>query len=60
MLVLLAAAQIHRPVVMILDMKPNDVFVERAAGFEVGHVEHGMARPYDVERRIEDVSRDGH
>ena len=43
MLMLLAAAQIDRVVVAILDMQPDGVFVKRAAGVEVGHVEHGVA-----------------
>ena len=52
---LLAAAQIDRAFVAVLDMQPDGVFVERAAGVEVGHVEHGMAAADDVEGRIEDV-----
>ena len=60
MLVFLAAAQIHRAVILVLDMKSDDVFVECAAGLEVGDVEHGMAGADDVERRIEDVGRNGH
>ena len=57
---LLAAAQVNRSVVAILDMQPDGVFVELAAGVEVDHVEHGVAGPDDVERRIEDVLRNGH
>ena len=60
MLMLLAAAQIYRVVVAVLDMQADGVLVERAAGIEVGHVEHDMAAPDDVERRIEDVWRNGH
>ena len=57
---LLAAAQVNRFVVAILDMQAHGVFIELAAGVEVGHVEHAVARPDDVERRIEDVLRNGH
>ena len=57
---LLAAAQVDRFVVAVLDMQPDGVFVEFAAGVEVHHVEHGMAAPDDVEGRIEDMGRDGH
>ena len=53
MLMLLAAAQINRLVVAILDMQPDRVFVEFAAGIQVDHVEHDVAAPDDVERRIE-------
>ena len=60
MLMLLAAAQVDRLVVAILDMQPDGVFVKLAAGIQVGHVEHDMAAPDDVERRIEDVLRHGH
>jgi hypothetical protein len=60
MLVLLAAAQIHRFVVAILDMQPDGVFIKLAGGIQVGNVEHNMAAPDDVERRIENVLRDGH
>src|SRR5258708_2166103 len=55
MLVLLAAAQVDRSVVAILDMQADGVFVELAAGIEVAHVEHGVAAPDDVEWWIEDV-----
>ena len=55
MLMLLGSAQIHRPVVAILDMQPDGVFVELAAGVQVHHVEHDVAAPDDVERRIENV-----
>src|SRR3981081_3839862 len=60
MLMLLAAAQIYRLVVVILDMEGDGVGVEVAAGVQVGHVEHGVAAPDDVERWIEDVLRNGH
>src|SRR3984957_16142684 len=60
MLMLLAAAQIDRFVVAILDMQPDGVLVKFAAGIEVDHVEHDMAAADDVERRIEDVLRCGH
>src|SRR5271154_6901628 len=60
MLMLFAAAQIHRLVVAILDMQPDRVFVELAAGVQVSHVEHGVTAPDDVEGRIEDVLRNGH
>ncbi len=60
MLMLLAAAQVNRSVVAILDMQPDGVFVERAARVQVDHVEHDMAAPDDVEGRIEDVLRNGH
>ena len=56
----LAAAQVRRVVVVVLDMKPDNVFVGCAARLEVGHVEHRMARSDDVEQRIEDLGRDGH
>src|SRR5258708_10042568 len=55
MLVLLAAAQVDRFVVAILDMQADGVFVELAAGIEVRDIEHGVAAPDDVERWIEDV-----
>jgi hypothetical protein len=57
---LLAASQVNRPVVAILDMKPDGLFVKLAAGIQVDDVEHDMAGSDDVERRIEDVLRDGH
>ena len=60
MLMLLAAAQIHRVVVAILDMQSDGVFVEFAAGLQIGHVEHDVAAPDDVEGRIENVLRNGH
>ena len=60
MLVLLAAAQVHRLVVAVLDMQPDGVLVESAAGVEVDHIEHDMAAADDIERRIEDGLRDGH
>jgi hypothetical protein len=60
MLMLLAAAQIHRSVVAILDVQPDGVFIKLAAGVQVHHVKHDMAAPDDVERRIEDVLRNGH
>src|ERR1700722_16957251 len=60
MLMLLAAAQIYRVRVTILDMEANGVFVKLAARVQVGHIEHGMAAPDDVEGRIEDVLRNGH
>jgi len=55
MLMLLAAAQIDRLVVAVLDMEADGVFVELAAGVEVDHVEHDVAATDDVERRVEDV-----
>ena len=60
MLMLLAAAQIHRLVVAVLDMEADGVLVERAALVEVDDIEHGVAAADDVERRIEDVCRNGH
>jgi hypothetical protein len=60
MLMLLAAAQVHRLVVAILDMQPDGVFVKLAAGIQVDHIEHDVAAPDDVERRIEDVLGNGH
>src|SRR4029453_1717093 len=60
MLMLLAAAQVHRLVVAILDMQSDVVFIELAAGIEIDHVEHDMAGSDDVEGRIEDMLRDGH
>jgi hypothetical protein len=60
MLMLLAAAQVYRVLVAILDMQANGVFVKLAARVQVGHIEHGMAAPDDVEGRIEDVLRNGH
>src|SRR3954453_9150131 len=41
MLGFLAAKQKHRTVVLVLDVKPDDVFVECTAGVEFGHGEHG-------------------
>src|SRR5215813_13588426 len=60
MLMLLAAAQVDRVAVAILDMQADGGLVELAAGVEVGDVEHGMAGADDVERRIEDMFRNGH
>jgi hypothetical protein len=60
MLMLLAAAQVHRAVVAILDMQPDGVFVKLPAGVQIHHVEHDVAAPDDVEWRIEDVLWDGH
>jgi len=41
-------------------MQPDRVLIEPAAGIEVGHVEHGVAAPDDVEGRIEDMLWDRH
>ena len=60
MLMLLAAAQVNRLVVAILDMQPDGVFIKLAAGIEVDHIEHDVAAPDDVERRIENMLRNGH
>src|SRR3954447_26906667 len=60
MLMLLAAAQIDRLVVAVLDMKAYGVLVERAALVQVHDAEHGVAAADDVERRVEDVCRNGH
>src|SRR5712692_3710991 len=60
MLMLLAAAQVHRLVVEIFDMQPDGVFIKLAAGIQIDHVEHDMAAPDDIEWRIEDMLRDGH
>src|SRR5882757_497476 len=60
MLMLLAAAQVGRSVVAVLDMEADGVFVEFAGGIEIDHVENDVAGPYDVEGRIEDVLRNGH
>jgi hypothetical protein len=57
---LLAAAQIRRPVVAIFEMQADGVLIELPAGIEIGHVEHDVAAPDDVERRIENVLRNGH
>jgi len=59
-LMLFGAAQIHGLVVAVLDMEANGGFVERAASVQIRHVEHGVAGADDVERRIEDVLRNGH
>ncbi len=59
-LMLLAGAEVDRLVVAVLDMHADGGFVKLAAGVEVGDIEHGMAGADDVERRIEDVFRDGH
>src|ERR1700686_1827759 len=60
MLMLLAAAQVHRTVVPIFNMQPDGVFIELTAGIQIDHVEHDMAASDDVERRIEDMLRDRH
>jgi hypothetical protein len=60
MLVLLAAAQINRLVVAILDMQPDGVFVKFAAGIQIDHVEHDVTASDDVEWRIENMLRHGH
>src|SRR5258708_7743056 len=60
MLMLLAAAQVNRLVVAILNMQSDGVFVKLAAGIQIDHVEHDMAASDDVERRIENMLRDGH
>src|SRR5213075_2127943 len=57
---LLAAAQVHRVVVAILDMQSNGILVELAAGIQIHYVKNNMAAADDVEGRIEDVLRDGH
>src|ERR1700687_1312684 len=59
MLMLLAAAQVNRFVVAILGMQPDGVFVKLAAGVQVNHIEHDVAAPDDIERRIEDVLGNG-
>src|SRR6202022_1077873 len=60
MLMLLAAAQVHRLFVAILSMQPDGVFVKLAAGIQIHHVKDEVAAPDDVERRIENMLRDGH
>ena len=60
MLVLLAGAQVHRFAVAVLDVHADGGLVELAAGVEIGDIEHGVAGADDVERRIEDVFRNGH
>jgi hypothetical protein len=60
MLMLLAAAQVNRFVVAVLDMQPDRGFVKRAAGVQVRHVKHDMAASDNVERRIESMLRNGH
>src|SRR5690349_18134122 len=60
MLMLFAAAQIHRLEVGILGMEASGIFVERAALAEIDDVEHGMAAADDIEGGIEDVCRNGH
>ena len=60
MLMLLAAAQVDGIVVAVLDMQADRVLIERAARVQVGDVEHRMAGADDVERRIENVLRNGH
>src|SRR5215207_2574131 len=60
MLMLLAAAQVHRLVIAVLDMQADGVLVERPALVEVDDVEHGVAAADDVEGGIEDVCRNGH
>src|SRR6476660_5536467 len=55
MLMLVAAAQIDRLVVTIFNMQPDAGLIELAAGIQIDYVEHDMAAPDDVERRIEDV-----
>jgi hypothetical protein len=42
-LMLLAAAEIHRPFVGILDMETDSRLIKFAAPFEIGHVEHDVA-----------------
>jgi hypothetical protein len=60
MLMLLAAAQVHRPVVAILNMQPDGIFVKLAAGIQIHHVKDEVAAPDDVEWWIENMLRDGH
>ena len=60
MLRFLGPAQIDRLACPILDVKADGVLVELDAGVQVSHVEHDVAAPDDVERRIEDVRRHGH
>src|SRR6186713_2793550 len=60
MLMLLAAAQIDRLVVAVLDMQADGGLVERAAPVEVDDIEHGVTAADDVEGGIEDVCRNGH
>src|SRR5207237_251434 len=59
-LMLLAAAQVDRAVVAVLGMEADGVLVEGAALVEIDDVEHRVAAADDVERRIEDVCRNGH
>src|SRR5262249_36225472 len=60
MLVLLAAAQVDRVQVCVLDVEADSGLVEIAACSQIGHVEHDVAGADDVEGRIEDVCRNGH
>ena len=57
---LLAAAQVYRLVVAVLDMEADGVLVEGAALVEVDDIKHGVAAADDVEGGIEDVCRNGH
>ena len=59
-LMFLSSAQVHGLVIAVLDMEADGGLVEFAAGVEIRHVEHGVAGADDVERRIEDVRRNGH
>src|SRR3954468_4364828 len=60
MLMLLAATQIDRLVVAVLDVEADGILVEGAALGEVDDIKHGMAAADDVEGGIEDVCRNGH
>src|SRR5215207_241798 len=60
MLMLLAAAQVHRLVVAVLDMQADGVLVEGAALVEIDDIKHGVAAADDVKGGIEDVCRNGH
>ena len=60
MLMLLAATQIDRLVVAVLDMEADGVLVECTALVQVDDIKHGVAAADDVERRIENVCRHRH
>ena len=60
MLMLLAATQIERLVIAVLDMEAYGRFIELAADRKIRHVEDDMTAANDIEWRIEDVLRDRH
>src|SRR5689334_19133877 len=57
---LLEGAQVDTAVVLSCDLEAERISIEGARRFQIGHRQHDMAQPNDVERRIQDTRRNRH